>query len=117
MYNADHRRSPVDRRALSRTFPAMTAYRTHRSVFLLAICQALYMTSIGATFIAVALVGNTLADDKSLATLPAALQFVAAILTTLPASFFMRRVGRQRGFITGAAIACVGALICTYAIF
>jgi len=95
----------------------MTSYRTHRSVFLLAICQALYMTSIGATFIAVALVGNTLADDKSLTTLPVALQFVAAMLTTLPASFFMRRVGRQRGFITGAAIACVGALICTYAIF
>ena len=91
--------------------------RARRSVLLLAACQALYGTSIGATFIAIALVGNTLADDKSLMTLPVALQFVAAMATTLPASFYMRRVGRRLGFVTGAGIACVGALICTYAIF
>lgn len=90
--------------------------RTRRSVLLLAVCQALHGTSIGATFIAIALVGNTLADDKSLMTLPVALQFVAAMATTLPASFYMRRVGRRLGFITGAAFACVGALVCTYAI-
>jgi MFS family permease len=95
----------------------MTSYRAHRSVLLLAICQALYMTSIAATSIAVALVGNTLAEDKSLTTLPVSLQFLAAMATALPASFFMRRIGRQRGFITGAAIGCIGALICTYAIF
>jgi MFS family permease len=91
--------------------------RTRRSVLLLAVSQALHGTSIGASFIAIALVGNALADDKSLMTLPVALLFVAAMATTLPASFFMRRVGRRLGFITGAAIACAGALISAVAIF
>ena len=91
--------------------------RARRSVLLLAVCQALNGTSVAATFLAIALVGNILAHDKSLMTLPGALQFVAAMVTALPASFYMRRVGRQLGFITGAAVACIGALICTYAIF
>jgi MFS family permease len=95
----------------------MSFDRTRRSVLLLAVCQALYGTSISATSIAVALVGNTLAGDKSLITLPMALQFVAAMATTLPASFYMRRVGRRVGFVTGAGIACVGALVSAQAIF
>jgi MFS family permease len=89
----------------------------HRSVLLLAVCQALNGTAVGASFIVIALVGNTLADDKSLMTLPVALQFVAAMATTMPASLYMRRVGRRLGFVTGAAIACVGALVCAQAIF
>jgi predicted MFS family arabinose efflux permease len=91
--------------------------RTRRDVLLLAASQALYMTSIGATFIVIALVGNVLADDKSLSTLPVALHFAAAMVTTMPASFYMKRVGRQLGFITGAAVAAVGAVICAWAIF
>ena len=96
---------------------AASRSRARRNVLLLATCQALNGTSVAATFLAIALVGNTLADDKSLMTLPGALQFVAAMVTALPASFYMRRFGRQLGFMTGAMIACIGALICTYAIF
>jgi len=91
--------------------------RARRSVLVLAICQALNGTAVAATFLVIALVGSVLVHDKSLMTLPGALQFVAAMATALPASFYMRRVGRQLGFITGAAVASIGALICTYAIF
>ena len=75
------------------------------------------MTTTSAIVTMIALVGNMLAEDKALTTLPIALQFAATMITTLPASFYMKRVGRQLGFITGAGIACVGALVCAYAIF
>ena len=91
--------------------------RARRNVLLLAVCQALSMTTISAIFIIIALVGNMLAEDKTLTTLPVALQFASAMVTTLPASFYMKRVGRQLGFITGAGIACVGALVCAWAVF
>ncbi|MGE3934536.1 MAG: MFS transporter [Rhodospirillaceae bacterium] len=91
--------------------------RSRRDVLLLAAAQALYMTSIGATFIVIALVGNVLAEDKSLSTVPVALHFAAAMVTTMPASFYMKRVGRQAGFMTGAVAAALGAIVCAHAIF
>jgi predicted MFS family arabinose efflux permease len=91
--------------------------RARRNVLLLALCQALFMTTTSAVVTMIALVGNMLAEDKSLTTLPIALQFAATMITTLPASFYMKRVGRQLGFITGAGIACVGCVVCAWAIF
>ena len=64
-----------------------------------------------------ALVGHSLAIDKSDATLPLALQFVATMLTTIPASHLMRRIGRRGGFWLGAAVGIAGAAIATYSIF
>jgi MFS family permease len=54
-------------------------------------------------------VGLRLATDKSLATLPLALQFLTSMLTTIPASFLMKAVGRQAGFIVGTFLGLVGA--------
>lgn len=95
----------------------MPANQSRRDILLLATAQALYMTTIGANFIVVALAGNTLAIDKSLSTLPVALFFGAAMLMALPAAFFMRRFGRQLGFVVGATVAGTGALVCAYGIF
>ena len=64
-----------------------------------------------------ALVGHSLAIDKSLATLPLALQFVAVMITTVPASFFMKRFGRRSGFMLGSFLGVGGALICAWAVF
>lgn len=75
------------------------------------------MTTTSAVVTMGALVGNLLAVDKTLTTLPIALQFVSTMATTLPASFYMRRFGRRVGFTTGALIGVLGALINTYAIF
>lgn len=62
------------------------------------------------------LVGYALADDKSLATLPHALQFVGMMSITYPASILMGRIGRKLGFMVGVAFALVGASIAAWAI-
>lgn len=75
------------------------------------------MTSTSAIISTAPIVGGILlVDDKSLATLPLALQFVAMALTTIPASLYMGRFGRKVGFITGAAIGACGGALGAYAI-
>lgn len=87
-----------------------------RNVILLAFCQALFMTSTSAVGAMGVLVGNALADDKALSTLPLAFQFGAMMLITIPASMYMKRFGRRVGFITGAMIGITGAVIATHAV-
>lgn len=64
-----------------------------------------------------ALAGYMIAEDKSLATLPVACQFLATMLTTIPASLFMRRFGRRAGFTLGQMIGMGGAIVAGYAIY
>jgi MFS family permease len=80
-----------------------------RNVALLVLCQALAMTSITMLFTVAALIGERLAQDPALATLPIALLQVAVMLTTIPASLYMQRVGRRRGFLLGTLFGIVGA--------
>ena len=87
-----------------------------RNVWLLAACQALMMTGNSLLIATSALVGHALATDKSFATLPLALQFLATMLTTAPASMLMKQIGRRAGFTVGASIGLAGALAASYAI-
>ena len=88
-----------------------------RNIFLLASCQGLFMTSTSAIIATGPIVGGILlSEDKGLATLPLAFQFIAMALTTIPASLYMARVGRKVGFITGASIGVCGGLVGAYAI-
>ena len=89
----------------------------NRNVALLALCQALFMTTTSAIIASGALVGYLLAEDKAYATIPIALQFAATMATAIPASLYMRRVGRRLGFVTGAAVGALGGMIATAAIF
>jgi MFS family permease len=90
---------------------------TVKNVVLLAICQALAMTGMTMNMTVTALAGKDLAPDASLATLPLALQFTATMLTTVPASLYMRQVGRRLGFATGVLIGVTGAVLGVAAIF
>jgi len=63
-----------------------------------------------------ALIGNSLAPDKYLITLPLALQFVAMMASAAPASLFMRRFGRRAGFSVGAGFGCLAGLLGAWAI-
>lgn len=90
---------------------------TVRNVVLLAICQALAMTGMSVNMTVTALVGQQLASNPAWATVPLALQFTATMLTTLPASFLMRRIGRRAGFALGITIGILGALIAFHGIF
>lgn len=58
-----------------------------------------------------ALVGLALAEDKGLATLPLALQFLATMLVTFPAAIMMQRFGRKAGFIFASLLAICGSLV------
>jgi predicted MFS family arabinose efflux permease len=90
---------------------------TKRNVGLLAACQALLFTN-NSTLIAInGLVGLALAPYAGLATLPVTCWVLGGAAATMPASFHMKRVGRQRGLTTGTVFGIVGALICSLAIW
>ena len=87
-----------------------------RNVWLLAGCQALMNSGNSLLIATSALVGFRLAPDKSLATLPLALQFFTSMLTTIPASFLMKAVGRQAGFMIGTLLGLAGASLAAWGI-
>ncbi len=86
-----------------------------RNVLLLALCQALLTTSISLQISVAALVGQAMAG-AALATIPLGLLFLGNMLTTFPASFYMRRFGRRVGFMTGAVLGIAGAALATHAV-
>ena len=90
---------------------------TAKNVILLALCQALGMSSSALIITVTALIGFDLAPNKGLATLPLALQFLAMMSTAAPASFFMRRFGRRAGFSLGAVLGCLAGGLGMQAIF
>ena len=87
-----------------------------RNVPLLAICQALLMSGMSLIITTAALVGYALAEDKSLATLPLAAQYIATMLTSIPAAMLMDRIGRKAGFMIATVFGASGATIATLAI-
>ena len=87
-----------------------------KNVLLLVATQAMMMTGGSLLITTSALVGFRLSPDKSLATLPLALQMLASMLTSIPASLLMQRIGRRAGFLTGNALGLAGATLATYAI-
>jgi MFS family permease len=97
------------------TLPTETA---RHNVPVLALCQALFMSvqTIGIAttpLAAYALLGT----DKSLATFPIFLVHAGVMLTTIPASFLMGRIGRRGGFSVGAVTGIASGIISTIAIF
>jgi MFS family permease len=86
----------------------MAVAHSRRNVFLLAVCQALAMTSMTIMITLASLTGRMLAEDDSFATLPLAVQYLATWLTTIPASALMNRIGRRAGFTIGAVLGVAG---------
>ncbi|HUN53083.1 MAG TPA: MFS transporter [Candidatus Sulfotelmatobacter sp.] len=87
-----------------------------RNALVLAICQALYTSSISVDLTLTGLVGYSLAADKALATLPFSLITIAAATTTVFAAFLMSHVGRRRAFMLGAGVGAMGGLISVWSI-
>jgi len=84
---------------------------SYRNIVLLACCQALLLTN-GAGLISMsALVGYGLVETKTLASLPATTYVIGSALATMPASLWMAKVGRRRGFMTGALVNVAGCAI------
>ena len=87
----------------------MPIAREKRNVFLLAACQALFQTAGVVIITASGLVGHLLAADKSLATLPISAWMVGTLVTMIPASLLMGRLGRKVGFTIGGCSASPAA--------
>ncbi|MGL4285928.1 MAG: MFS transporter [Phreatobacter sp.] len=88
----------------------------NRNVILLCLAEALYVCYLSIGFTLISLVGQALATDKNLATLPFSLTIVASAVTTIAASMLMARVGRRLGFMVGAMIGVAGGALATFAI-
>lgn len=83
-----------------------------RNVAILVTSQTLFMVASITVMTLSGVVGGQLSLDPGLATLPIAMMMLGTVMSTLPASLYMKRVGRRRGFITGASIGgVVGGLI------
>lgn len=79
-----------------------------RNVWLFFLAQGLSMTTININIIIVGLSGLMIAPEPWLATLPLSVQFIASMLTTLPASLAMGRIGRKPVFLLGIFFAALG---------
>lgn len=87
-----------------------------RSLFLLALCNAYMYVSSSLLITISALIGYTLAEDKLFATLPTALQFLAVMCTTIPASLLMEKIGRKPAFILSSLLGISGAALALWSI-
>jgi len=63
-----------------------------------------------------ALVGFSLATDKTYASLAFASMLLATMFTSIPAAMLMERIGRKAAFLIAVCIALAGAIICSIAI-
>jgi MFS family permease len=85
-------------------------------VSLLALCQAMAMTTNTVLITTAALIGYALATDKAMATVPLAARQLATMAATIPASLLMQRIGRQGGFLIGALVGAAGGALGIYSL-
>lgn len=90
--------------------------RDRRNVLVLATCQMLFGSARSLLNATAPLIAYGLATNKGLATLPTALVIIGTALSTIPASLFMRRVGRRAGFLVGTSIGGVAGAVCAVAL-
>ncbi|WP_426146965.1 MFS transporter [Polaromonas sp. DSR2-3-2] len=89
----------------------------NRNLWLLTICQGLFLTN-NVTFIAInGLVGLNLAPLGWMATLPVMAYVVGGALSTGLVAQTQRRFGRKTSFQLGLAVAVLSALLCCYAAY
>lgn len=86
-----------------------------RNVAILVISQVMFMVAAITVMTLSGVVGQQLSPDPGLATLPIAIMMLGTVISTLPASLFMKKVGRRRGFIVGAALGGAGGGVLSFA--
>lgn len=91
--------------AASADRPAVT------NVLLLAVAQALLLTTVVGGMAISALAGQNLTPNPALATIPIAALVIGPFLASWPASSFMARYGRRAGFSLGAGLGVSGGAV------
>jgi MFS family permease len=98
---------------------AATAGETklNANVWMLFLLQAL-VNAAGISQVAIsALIGHSLAEDKTLATLPFALQQFGQMAASIPAGIIFARLGRKVGFMLGALSMLLGTGIFFWGVY
>jgi hypothetical protein len=107
--------------ALKTDATGMSAWFVDRqrvNIMLLACGQAFFMCVQTIAIATTPLAGYAmLGADKSLATVPLVLAHVGIMMTTIPASLLMAKIGRRAGFSVGALIGVLSGAISFYAVF
>ena len=93
--------------------PAMLPRSALRNVLLLAFCQALALSCQSLSMAASSLVGQRLADDVALTTLPLGLQYFGTMAATMPASLLMKKIGRRPGLSIGTLFGMASGALTT----
>lgn len=88
----------------------MPSPEIRRNILFLSLCVALSASAMSLLFTVAAVIGYSLAPDKSLSTLPVAFTMIAMMLTTAPSALMMNRFGRRAVFWVGSGIGMLGAL-------
>ena len=101
----------------ARATTSLTGNPMNRNLWLLAICQGLFLTN-NVTFIAInGLVGLSLAPLGWMATLPVMGYVVGGALSTGLVAKTQTRFGRKTSFQLGLLVAFLSALLCAYAAY
>jgi predicted MFS family arabinose efflux permease len=96
--------------------PLPTAHSGNSDVLRLAVAQALAGANSSVVYATGAIIGNTLAPDKTLATLPISVFVVGMAACTLPAGAVARRHGRRAAFLAGTGCGVLTGLVAALAI-
>jgi MFS family permease len=99
--------------------------REKTNVALLTASQALFLIAATTVLTLSGVVGQRLAPDPSLATLPVALMQITTLFVTFPASILMKKWGRRAGFLigttfggaAGGSISALGVITESFALF
>jgi len=87
-----------------------------RNAVVLAVAMALGGSSPAIVVSLGGLVGQSLASNKELATLPISLLNLGLALGTIPAAMLMRKAGRRIGYMVGAGIGLAGGCLAAFGI-
>lgn len=94
----------------------MSPHTTERlNVAILVIAQTLFMVASVTVMTLSGVIGRALGPDPGLATLPIAMMMLGTVASTLPASLYMKRVGRRAGFLFGTLLGGVGGGLLAFA--
>ena len=89
----------------------------NKNLTILLFAQIFSFTSAPITVFLSGIIGSTMIDNKSLATLPSALMVIGTAIGSIFASYIMSVYGRKFGFIIGTIITSSSALIASYTIY
>ncbi|HUN44013.1 MAG TPA: MFS transporter [Acetobacteraceae bacterium] len=89
----------------------------NKNVWLLFCCQALLNAMMSGQVVMASLIGESLAVNKLLITLPMAIQMLAMMCASIPASMVFARLGRKPGFWLGCLLSLAGCIAYAFGVW